>query len=110
VIAGVITDQLILGTKSHRAGTAQARNIFESGYSGWLVSPQARFGNANHGLPGSLPACFPCLFSMPCGQVAVAVANATMPQLEERLMEEAQRQNEAVEMAREAAMLEVQPS
>jgi hypothetical protein len=47
---------------------------------------------------------------MPCGQVAVAVANATMPQLEERLMEEAQRQNEAVEMAREAAMLEVQPS
>lgn len=53
---------------------------------------------------------FPCLFSMPCGQVAVAVANATMPQLEERLMEEAQRQNEAVEMAREAAMLEVQPS
>jgi len=42
--------------------------------------------------------------------VAVAVANATMPQLEERLMEEAQRQNEAVEMAREAAMLEVQPS
>ena len=42
----------------------------------------------------------------PC-QVAVEVANATLPQLEERLMEEAQRQNGAVEMAREAAMLEV---
>ncbi|CAL1143620.1 unnamed protein product [Cladocopium goreaui] len=41
-------------------------------------------------------------------EVAVAVANATMPQLEERLMEEAQRQNEAVEMAREAAMLEAE--
>lgn len=58
-------------------------------------------------LPGSLPVFHACF---PCGQVAVAVANATMPQLEERLMEEAQRQNEAVEMAREAAMLEVQPS
>ena len=44
--------------------------------------------------------------SLPC-QVAVEVANATLPQLEERLMEEAQRQNGAVEMAREAAMLEV---
>ena len=48
---------------------------------------------------------------MACGfQVALAVANATIPQLEGRLMEEAQQQNEAMEIAREAAMLEVLPS
>ena len=63
--AGVITDQLIqLGTKSHRAITAQlARNIGRI----LLDTAAAWFHpNANHGLPGSLPACFPCL-SMPCG-------------------------------------------